>query len=633
MSEAILKVNGLEKNFGVRSLFSGIGFELRRGEKIGLVGANGTGKTTLFRCLLGKEPYDSGQINWPRSCDIGYVEQATDFEGRTMRQELLLAYDDVIAWENRLREIEALLEISTDADDRLRLMREYAELTERFERADGYAMESRIRQVMNGLGFSSEDADRPADEFSGGQKTRITLARELVRQPDFLLLDEPTNHLDMEHMEWLEEYLTGYSGGVLVISHDRYFLDSTVERILEIDNGTMTEYHANYSGFLEQKAHRQREQMTAFERQQEMIAETEEYIRRYKAGIKSKQARGRQSRLERMERLQRPEMRQAMQFLFPEIEDSPERVTEFSDVTAAYGDRKIFEKLSLLIRRNEKIAVIGPNGAGKTTIIKLIMGELLPAAGRVRVSPRAQIGYYSQEFDSLHESFRVIDEIMLPCGMTEEKARKILGRFLFRGDDVFRPVRELSGGEKARLSLVKVMLSGANVLVLDEPTNHLDIPAREAIEEALELFPGAVILVSHDRYLLDKVAGRILCLEGGQLTSHVGNYSEFKEQQRIAAVPVKNETGRSGKAKQNDGAKSAAAKESPKALQRRIEKAETEIGKLETQLSDLEARLNDPATHVDHQESVKLAREYDELKKMLEVAYAQWQQLVEEVTQ
>lgn len=632
MSETILKVSGLEKYFGTRTLFTGISFDLRRGEKVGLVGANGTGKTTLFRCLLGREPYAAGQVSWPRTSTVGYVEQATDFGGRTLRQELLRAYEDVIGWETRLRELEGLIARPEGTDESDRLMREYAELTELFERADGYAMESRIRQVTSGLGFTAEDGERPADEFSGGQKTRITLARELVRQPDFLLLDEPTNHLDMEHMEWLEEYLGGYPGGVLVISHDRYFLDSTVQKVWEIDNCVLEEYHGNYSAYLEQKTHRRRELMTVYEKQQDMIADTEAYIRKYKAGIKSKQARGRQSRLERMERLQRPEVREAMQFLFPDIEDSPERVAEFCDVSASYGTRTIFERMSFLIRRTEKVAVVGPNGAGKTTILKMIMGELLPVAGRVRVSPRAVIGYYSQEFDSLHGPLRVVDEIMISCGLLEAKARKILGRFLFKGDDVFRRVEELSGGEKARLSLVKVLLSGANVLILDEPTNHLDIPAREAVEEALELFPGAVILVSHDRYLIDKVADRILSLEEGHISSHVGNYSEFKDNRAAAALatkPVRTE-GDSATKKVPGGKATTPAKNSPRTLQRKIEKAESEIAKLEAEFAAMELRINDPLSHADPQESLRTAKAYEALKQSLEQAFAVWQQLVEE---
>ena len=629
MSEILLKVANLAKYFGERTLFSGVGFEIRRGEKVGLVGPNGAGKTTLLRCLLGSESTDGGQVTWYRNCATGYVQQAADFGGRTVLEELKQAYQDVLAWEKSMRELEQQIAAQGDGTQP-GLLDEYAEVMARFEHAGGYSMDSRIRQVSIGLGFSEQELSRKAEEFSGGQKTRIALARELVRQPDFLILDEPTNHLDLERTEWLESYLREYPGAVLVISHDRYFLDAVTRRTLELENTSLQEYSAGYSGYLTQKAERLEAAVSAYEQQQEKIAETEEYIRRYKAGIKSKQARGRQSQLNRLERLDRPEIREAMQFFFPDCEEIPERMAEFIQVSGGYDAVPIFEKLSFLLRGGEKVALLGPNGVGKTTVLRLLLGELQPMQGRVKSSPRARIGYYAQEFEELNDAVRVIDELVYQCALTEDRARKILGRFLFRGDDVFKTVGDLSGGEKARLAILKIILSGANFLVMDEPTNHLDIPARESVEEAMDAFPGTILLVSHDRYLIDRIADRVLVFEQEGLVSYPGNYSDYKAalaamqpetaQPAVAAPPrtVKNER---------------AEKKNTSPLKRRqdcvrqMNRAEKEIGELETVLAELECRINDPASHADPVQSRELGAEHERVKVALEEAYRIWEEL------
>jgi ATP-binding cassette subfamily F protein 3 len=629
MSEILLKVTELAKYFGERTLFSGVGFEIRRSEKVGLVGPNGAGKTTLLRCLLGAESTDGGQITWYRNCATGYVEQAADFGGRTVLEELKQAYQDVLAWEKRMRELEQ--QIAARGDEAPSgLLDEYAEVMARFEHADGYAMDSRIRQVSIGLGFSEQELSRKAEEFSGGQKTRIALARELVRQPDFLILDEPTNHLDLERTEWLEGYLRDYPGAVLVISHDRYFLDAVTKRTLELENTSLQDYAAGYSGYLMQKAERLEAALSAYEQQQEKIAETEEYIRRYKAGIKSKQARGRQSQLNRLERLDRPEIREAMQFFFPDCDEIPERMTEFINVSGGYGAEPIVENLSFLLRGGEKVALLGPNGIGKTTVLRLLLGEMQPMQGRVKSSPRARIGYYAQEFEELNDSVRVIDEMVYQCALTEDRARKVLGRFLFRGDDVFKTVGDLSGGEKARLAILKIILSGANFLVMDEPTNHLDIPAREAVEEAMDAFPGTILLVSHDRYLIDRIADRVLVFEDGGLVSYTGNYSDYKAShaamQQTIAQPVTLAPIKTIK-KERTEKRNVSPLKRRQDFVRQMNRVEKEIGEMEILLAELECRINDPASHADPAQSRELGEEHKQMKTSLEEAYRTWEEL------
>ncbi len=629
MSEILLKVSELAKYFGERTLFSGVGFEIRRGEKIALVGPNGAGKTTLLRCLLGEESHDAGQITWYHGCATGYVEQAADFGERTVLEELKQAYQDVLAWEARMRELEQLI-AGHGKETPAGLLEEYSEVMARFEHADGYAMESRIRQISIGLGFSEQELARRAEEFSGGQKTKIALARELVRQPDFLILDEPTNHLDLERTEWLEGYLRDYPGAVLTVSHDRYFLDAVTRRTLELENGSLQEYSAGYSGYVSQKAERLEAALAAYEQQQEKIVETEEYIRRYKAGIKSKQARGRQSQLNRLERLERPEVREAMQFFFPDCDEVPERMAEFIDVSAGYGDTPIFEKISFLLRGGEKVALMGPNGAGKTTVLRLLIGEMQPMQGRVKSSPRSRVGYYAQEFEELNDSVRVIDELIYQCALTEDRARKVLGRFMFRGDDVFKSVGDLSGGEKARLAILKIILSGANFLVMDEPTNHLDIPAREAVEEAMDAFPGTILLVSHDRYLIDRIADRVLVFESGKMVSYPGNYSEYKAArntaQEILAQPAVTDLSKAKKPERVEKKNTSPLKRRQECV-RQMSRLEKEISKLETSLEELEFRINDPASHADLARSRELGEEHERTKQAIEIAYLTWEEL------
>lgn len=522
---ASIRVTDLSKAFGSETVFEKITFTLNEGERLGLVGRNGAGKSTLLRCLIGEEEADGGSITVTDQATVGYLRQQIDFGAATIREEIHAAWADVHTLQAELDEVRRRL--TRTPHDELLLAR-YAKLEERFERLGGYEYEAMTRRILHGLGFSEADWDRPATEFSGGQKTRVNLARALVRRPDFLILDEPTNHLDIAMTEWLEDYLRSYRGGILLVSHDRYFLDALTTGILDLSQGHLTQYRGNYTEFTEKKAARMAAARKAYEQQQEEIAATEEYIRRYKAGIKAKQARGRQSRLSRMERLQKPVTETTLAFHFRPATGTAERVITAKELSAKYGEREVFRDVSLLIRQGDTVGIIGPNGIGKSTLLHILAGEAAPAAGTVQIGNRVRLGYYSQEHIRLHNERTVLVEVMYEYGCGEDEARQILGGFLFRGDDVYREVGRLSGGERARLALLLLLLEEPNVLILDEPTNHLDIATREMMEDALLAFGGTYVVVSHDRYLLDRLATRILSFEDGTVREYLGNYSYWK---------------------------------------------------------------------------------------------------------
>ncbi len=623
-----LIVSNLAKTYGIRTLFSDVGFELRRGEKAGLVGANGTGKTTLMRCLLGHETPDSGVISLSPGETIGYVEQDGGRQDGTLYQELRTAYRDLLAAQDEMRRLEEII-AAKPADDALQqAMKQYGSVVEVFERGGGYELENRLRRVAFGLGFTEDDLSRPVASFSGGQKTRIALVRALIRQPDFLFLDEPTNHLDIGMVEWLEEFLLNYPGGVLLISHDRYFLDKVAGRMFELENTKLTVYKGGYSEYLIQKNERLAALESSYEKQQEYIAKTQAYIDRYRAGIKSKQARGRQSQLNRLERIAAPVTAATLQFAFPDVAECAERIAEGEALTACYGDRLVFEKLSFLIRRGERVALVGPNGAGKSTLLKLLTGNVSPVKGRIRLGSRVKIGYFDQEHQDLTLSQTVLDEVMNSFAFSSERARSVLGAFLFSGDDVFRIIRQLSGGEKARLALLKLMLSGANFLVLDEPTNHLDIPSREAVEDALLAFPGTVLTVSHDRYFLDKVADRVLAFDAAALVDFPGNYSYYRERQSLQPAPKPAAKPESVTKQQVEPvAVDRKAKQRPEDIARKVDKLELEIREWEAMLKMLTVRMNDPDNFSDPEKSHGLADEYAKLETELAQKYDEWMEL------
>ena len=630
-----IRMIGLGKSFGVRQVFSNVSFEIKEGDRIALVGPNGAGKSTLLKCILGIEELDEGQVVMSPVASIGYLQQDVNLGDASLAEEIETAWEDVHALENKLQELTAYLETHEASESDLQRL-DY--LQNRLEWLGGYDYEQKTKRIVYGLGFTDEDLYKPANAFSGGQKTRINLAKALVRSPDFLFLDEPTNHLDMEMLEWLEGYLSSYRGGILIVSHDRYFMDRIVTGVVELDHHKATTYRGNYSRYVAQREERLKADTIAYEKQQEYIKKTEEYIDKYRAGIKSKMARGRQSQLNRLERLEAPETSHSLDFTFPPAAMSADKVLVLDHVSIGYKiDDPIIDDVSMVVRRGESVALIGPNGAGKSTMVKAIVGELFPTEGHIDIGNRVQVGYFSQEHEELHDRWQVVDEIINNYNFTEEKARNVLGSFLFKGDDVFKLVGDLSGGERARLALLKLFLQGDNFLILDEPTNHLDVPTREIVERALQQFGGTCFIISHDRYFLDQVSTRTLVLENKGITEYLGNYSYYKEklkeQNDIAALTEHVEEVPKEKAKTETKVIPSSDESKPKPntymVEKQLAEVEEEIARLEATMKMYEVQLANPVVQQDLEEMANISKQLSDTESSLQVLYEKWEHFSE----
>ena len=632
-----IRMIGLGKSFGVRQVFSNVSFDIKEGDRIALVGPNGAGKSTLLKCILGIEELDEGQVVMSPVASIGYLQQDVNLGDASLAEEIETAWEDVHALENKLQELTTYLETHEASESDLQRL-DY--LQNRLEWLGGYDYEQKTKRIVYGLGFTDEDLYKPANAFSGGQKTRINLAKALVRSPDFLFLDEPTNHLDMEMLEWLEGYLSSYRGGILIVSHDRYFMDRIVTGVVELDHHKATTYRGNYSRYVAQREERLKADTIAYEKQQEYIKKTEEYIDKYRAGIKSKMARGRQSQLNRLERLEAPETSHSLDFKFPPAAMSADKVLVLDHVSIGYKtDDPIIDDVSVVVRRGESVALIGPNGAGKSTMVKAIVGELFPTEGHIDIGNRVQVGYFSQEHEELHDRWQVVDEIINNYNFTEEKARNVLGSFLFKGDDVFKLVGDLSGGERARLALLKLFLQGDNFLILDEPTNHLDVPTREIVERALQQFGGTCFIISHDRYFLDQVSTRTLVLENKGLTEYLGNYSYYKEKLKeqldIAALTEVVEEVAKEDVKSEAKTISTSPSDEPKKktntymVEKQLAEVEEEIARLEATMKMYEVQLANPVVQQDLAEMENISKQLSDTESNLQKLYEKWEHFSE----
>ncbi len=644
-----LVVDKVAKAFGIHEIFKDVSFMVEQGEHVGLVGVNGSGKTTLLRCLLQPDYVDSGAIKFEPGISVGYVQQGfTDIHG-TIWEFMYNSCEEVLQLRDKLQHLEQE-SAGLDGAALEAVLDEYARVTKRYENLDGYNYEMRIKRVLIGLGYTEEWWQQDAATLSGGQKTRLMLAAALVRNPDFLILDEPTNHLDIVMTEWLEKYLQEFRGGLLVVSHDRAFLDNVAVRILEMEGGKLQSFKGNYTRYLEQKAIQTATLEAAYNAQQDYIARTEAYIRRFKAGIKSKMARGRQSQLDRLERIDAPVQNEEFELRLPPAAECADRVLIMEDLTIGYGDKVLAKGINLTLRRGEKAALLGANGTGKTTLLKTILGETNPLKGRAKIGNRVQIGYFSQSYERLNPKQTLLDNFVIEYGFTEEHTRSMLGGMLFHGDDVFKEIGTLSGGQKARLVLLKLVLDGANCLVLDEPTNHLDIMARETVEAALTAFDGTVLVVSHDRYFVNEVATRIWEIEDQTVKDYRGNYDFYlEEKQKLAEAEAQAKAAAeqaqyyAEQQAKKDAQKAAVEVQSnkqskkdnkqkrysPDEAEKLLPKIELQIREQEAMMKLLEQQMADPANHEDPSHSAAMAAEHDAYEEKIAQLMEKWELLME----
>ena len=637
----ILACQNICKAFGDNEVLKNASFHIEEREKAAIVGINGAGKSTLLKIIMGEMAADDGQTVINKGASIGYLAQHQEMQsGNTIFDELLTVKQDVLDLEARIRSMELSMKQVQGAELQ-ELMDQYARLSHEFEQKNGYAWKSEITGVLKGLGFTEEDFSKHVDTLSGGQKTRVSLGKLLLSKPDIIMLDEPTNHLDMGSITWLETFLMNYQGAVLIVSHDRYFLNRVVTKVIEIDQGQVTTFMGNYSDYAQKKAMLREAQMQAYLNQQREIKHQEEVIAKLKSFNREKsikRAESREKMLDKLDVLDKPtEVKADMH-----IELEP-RVVSGNDVLTVLGLSKAFPPQTLFtdidfeIKRGERVALIGSNGTGKTTILK-ILNQVIPAdAGEVHLGSRVQIGYYDQEHHVLHMEKTVFEELSdaYPT-LTNTKIRNVLAAFLFTGDDVFKRIKDLSGGERGRVSLAKLMLSEANFLILDEPTNHLDIVSKEVLEDALNHYTGSVLFVSHDRYFINTVATRILDLENQGLTNYIGNYDYYLEKKEtmvnFTAAPSETVSAAETTADTDSKLDWKQQKEQQAQLRKKqneLKKVESRIEELENRDKEIDAELEKKEVFTNVAEVTKLSKEKDAIQTELEELYEKWEELSE----
>lgn len=632
----VLSCQNISKAYGADEILNQINFHIEAKEKLAIVGINGAGKSTLLKIIMGEEEADEGQVIIGKDITVGYLAQHQDsYYDKTIYEELLSVKQDVINLQNQIRELENNMKNLSGKELEEALDR-YTKMNHTFEQQDGYVFESMITGILKGLGFSEDDFHRPVSELSGGQKTRVSLGRLLLSRPDIILLDEPTNHLDLNNIRWLEGYLGNYDGAVIIVSHDRYFLDKIVTKVVEIENTKATIYHGNYSYYAQKREEVRLSKYRAYMNQQAEIKHQEEVITKLKQFNREKsikRAESREKMLNRIERIEKPqEINDEMRLTLTPAVESGNDVLFIDGLSKSFGNHVIFENVHMDIKRGERVALIGNNGTGKTTILKII-NQLLPKdSGTITLGAQVHIGYYDQEHQVLHADKTIFDELQdaYPA-MTNTKVRNLLAAFLFTGDDVFKQIKDLSGGERGRVSLAKLMLSNANFLILDEPTNHLDIVSKEILENALKHYTGTLLYVSHDRYFINQTATRILDLTKTGIKSYIGNYDYYVEQQLVStaqseekSTAVKNET----EAKKDwKLAKEEQAKERKK--QNDLKKCENRIEELEALITSLDEQMSDAAIATNVEKLTALSKEQEQAREELDLLYEQWELLSE----
>jgi ATP-binding cassette, subfamily F, member 3 len=657
----LLVVADLTKSYGGLPVLAGTSFALEPGEKVGLVGRNGVGKTTVLRLLAGLDTADGGTFSVRSGAVVAYLPQEPDVDPtHTLWEEAAAAFSSLTALERHLADAERRMAAPEVHGDTSRLgaaLEAYGRLRDQFETQGGFTYEAEIRRTLRGLDFTEDQFPQPLASMSGGQLARAALARILLSAPDLLLLDEPTNHLDLDALEWLQSWLGEYRGALLLVSHDRYLLDAVTTRTLDLEGGHIVDYPGNYAYFVTERNARRERQQETFERQQEEIASLKEYIRRHRAGQKSRQAKSREKRLARIEPLEAPRVHRTLSFRLDTPRRTPQVVLRFSHVTKRFGPTEVLRDVTLALHRGEKAGLIGPNGAGKTTLLRLAVGQDAVTAGSVELGTGVRVGYFTQHAEEMLDlSQTVLEEVLGGRPVTPEQVRTLLGRFLFSGDAVHKKVGQLSGGERRRVALAKLVLDRPDLLLLDEPTTHLDLLAMEALEAGLHTFPGAMILVTHDRYLLDRVTSRLLVLRDGTLTAVPGSYHSYREAvaspsaasgsaresqprdgnprtapQRVAdssREPAERASRReprgsqSGAQRTHEGGRGGAKRRPSRASGSSADDIITRIGALEQELKDLSRLMGDPELYRDAVRARQTLERYEEVNTTLESLYA-----------
>lgn len=652
----ILSAKDISKSYGVDVILNNVSFHVNEGDRVGIVGPNGAGKSTLLKILTGELSSDGGDFFVNQDTTIGYLRQVDNFQSdKTVLEEVYSIFAHVEKLEADMLKLSneiAELDHEKDAEKVEKLLHTYDAMHEKYKAEGGYSYKSEIKGILNSMAFTEEYFNKKIDMLSGGERTRLSLACLLLKKPNLLFLDEPTNHLDIGTLKWLEQYLKGYKGTLMIVSHDRYFLDQTVNRIFEVDHHRLDIYEGNYTEYAEKKRFKREEEIRQYNAQQREIAKQEEMIRRFKQhGTEklAKRAASREKRLDQMERIEKPEAEKGkMKIRFKENFQSGKDVIFAENLGKSFGygayKTELFESVNMDIKRGEKICILGPNGVGKTTLLKIIMQQLEPNEGYLKLGHNVEIAYYDQTQSMLNENLTVIDEVHESYRLYKEsEIRGILGRFMFKDEMVFLPVRALSGGEKARLALLKLMMSGANVLILDEPTNHLDIESKEVFEDALMEFPGTVIVVSHDRYFLSKVPSRILELTRTGVNEYLGKYDYYQEKkaQLASGKAYLQEMGESAKvreeAKETASGLSASeerrlkkeAETKRRRLEREKKKLEDDIENAETRCTEIEELMCTEEVVFDHKKLAELSDELTSLKDELQEMYEKWLQYEE----
>lgn len=638
----IMQLNAISKSFGAEEILANIKLEIQDNDRIAIVGRNGAGKSTLLKIMAGELSYDDGELFKPKDLTIGYLSQHTALESnKTIWNEMLDVFEQLIIQEQELRTLEKQMEqaASLSTANFEKLLQDYDERQYAFEAAGGYSYQADIKAVLSGLHFQDYDYETPINELSGGQKTRLALGKLLLKKPKLLILDEPTNHLDIDTLAWLENYLNSYPGAVTIVSHDRYFLDKTVSIVYEISRHQTKKYHGSYSRFLDQKALDYDQELKEFEKQQTEIKKMEDFVQRnIVRASTTKRAQSRRKQLEKLERIDRPLGDEASaSFSFKTNKRSGNDVLKIESLAFRYEEESdpLFTNVTLPVNRGERIALVGPNGVGKTTLLKVILGRLKPCYGHIQIGTNVQIGYYDQEQANLTSSKTVLQELWDEYPMTNEKdIRTVLGNFLFSGDDVLKLVHSLSGGEKARLALAKLMMQKANLLVLDEPTNHLDIDSKEVLESALIDFPGTIIFVSHDRYFINKITDQVAEMQRDGITLYLGDYDYYvekkQEEAEIEKLQQTETVVESIDEKKLSFKEEKLIQSEQRKTERKIAKLEETIEALELEIAALEEKMTEPEIYQDHEMSLELMNKTSELKQELEQFMEEWTGLQDE---